>query len=122
MAAHSGKVMLVEDDAAMRSLLKTLLEIEGHPVVSYYEQSNPAGSILDMVRREQPSVVLLDVHLRGISGLDVLREIRSDAGLNAIRVIMSSGMDVKDECMRAGATDFLLKPFMPDELLNRLLD
>lgn len=122
MAAHSGKVMLVEDDAAMRSLLKTLLEIEGHPVVSYYEQSNPAGSILDMVRREQPSVVLLDVHLRGISGLDVLREIRADAGLNAMRVIMSSGMDVKDECMRAGATDFLLKPFMPDELLNRLLD
>lgn len=122
MAAHSGKVMLVEDDAAMRSLLKTLLEIEGHPVVSYYEQSNPAGSILDMVRREQPSVVLLDVHLRGASGLDVLREIRADAGLNAIRVIMSSGMDIKDECMRAGATDFLLKPYMPDELLNRLLD
>lgn len=112
--------MLVEDDASMRMLLKTLLEIEGRTVVSYYEVKNPSGSILEMVRREHPAAVLLDVHLRDASGIDVLRDIRADVSLNDIKVIMSSGMDVKDECMDAGASDFLLKPYMPDELLARL--
>ena len=116
----AGKIMLVEDDASMRMLLKTLLEIEGHSVVSYYEQGKSADSILDMVRNERPTTILLDVHLREISGIDVLREIRADPSLGDIHVIMSSGMDVKDECLRAGATDFLLKPYMPDELLSRL--
>jgi CheY-like chemotaxis protein len=120
MAAESGKIMLVEDDASMRMLLKTLLEIEGHPVVSYYEQKNSAVSILDMVRAEHPAAILLDVHLRDASGIDVLRDIRADTSLDDVKVIMSSGMDVKEECMAAGASYFLLKPYMPDELLSRL--
>lgn len=120
MADQSGKIMLVEDDRSMRNLLRTLLEIEGRTVVSYYEQPRPAGSILDMVRSEHPAVILLDVHLTDVSGIDILRDIRADSSLNDVRVIMSSGMDVKDECLSAGATDFLMKPYMPDELLSRL--
>lgn len=122
MAALIGKVMLVEDDASMRTLLRTLLEIEGHTVVSYYENKNTSNSIVDMVRSEHPAAILIDVHLKNdTSGIDVLREIRADSALNDVRVIMSSGMDMKDECLEAGATDFLMKPYMPDELLSRLV-
>lgn len=122
MAALIGKVMLVEDDASMRTLLRTLLEIEGHTVVSYYENKYTSNSIVDMVRSEHPAAILIDVHLKNdTSGIDVLREIRADSALNDVRVIMSSGMDMKDECLEAGATDFLMKPYMPDELLSRLV-
>lgn len=104
----------------MRRLLTMLLEIDGRQVISYSEKGFASDSILALVRSERPSVILIDVHLRDVSGIDVLRAIRTDPSLRDVRVIMSSGSDVKDECMRAGASDFLMKPFMPDDLLSRL--
>jgi DNA-binding response OmpR family regulator len=120
MAAYPGKIMLIEDDPSMRMLLKALLEIDGRTVVSYYDLSSQAGSILDMVRSEHPAIILMDVYLRDVSGIEVLRDIRADGSLDDVRVIMSSGMDLKNECMEAGAADFLLKPYMPEELFSRL--
>ena len=110
------KVMLIEDDRTMRAILKTLLELEHHAVSSWSGQ--PGDDILSLIRGDLPDVLLLDVHLRYISGLDILRQIRSDTQLCLIRVLMTSGMDLKDQCMEAGADGFLLKPYMPDELIQ----
>jgi DNA-binding response OmpR family regulator len=114
-----NKVMLVEDDASMQSVLRTLLELEGFKVV--IAPDNRSGEeIVDFVRSEQPDVLLLDVHLGKISGIDILRQLRANAQTQKTRIVMTSGMDVKDQCINCGADTFLMKPYMPDELIRKL--
>jgi DNA-binding response OmpR family regulator len=110
------KVMLVEDDRTMRAILKTLLELERFTVAAWNGQAG--ADILAQIRAENPDVLLLDVHLRSASGLDILRQVRTDNEIGGMRVLMTSGMDLKDQCLEAGADAFLLKPYMPDELIQ----
>ncbi len=117
--ATSNKIMLVEDDPTMQAVLRTLLEIEGFQVAQFVHPRD-LDDIVQSIRNASPDVILLDVHLRDISGYDVVQRIRQDAKMGKMRVIMTSGMDVKDQCMAAGADDFLLKPYMPDELMKKL--
>ena len=112
------KVMLVEDDPSMQSLLRTLLELEGFQVS--VPDNKPESELLAAIRAEQPDVILLDVHLRDVSGIEVLRKLRNGDEASKTRVIMTSGMDVRDESFQAGADDFLMKPYMPSELIRKL--
>jgi DNA-binding response OmpR family regulator len=109
------KILIVEDDQMMRSLLQTLLQIEGFEVV--IAQEDQYAHIASMVERERPQLVMMDVNLRSSSGLDMLHEVRSRAALDDVRVLMSSGMDLCTECIAQGADAFILKPFMPDDLI-----
>lgn len=115
----SSKVILVEDDLNMQAVLRTLLEIEGFQV-SLAPAKKHLEDIVQSIHEANPEVILLDVHLNNVSGYDVLQQIRKDPKISKTRVIMSSGMDVKDQCMAAGANDFIMKPYMPDELINKL--
>lgn len=109
------KVFLAEDDQTMVTLLQTLLKIEGYETVSI---DLADGALTDKLKADIPELLLLDVNLPGESGLDVMRAMRADARFANTRVIMASGMSVKDECLASGADDFLLKPYMPDELID----
>lgn len=110
------KILLAEDDITMISLLKTLLKMEGFEVITL----QPDADVPAAVRNENPDVILLDVHLGPQNGLDILDGICNSQDTNATRVVMSSGSNVKEECMRRGAYGFLLKPYMPDELITLL--
>ena len=110
------KVLLVEDDPTMRELLETLLGFEGFEVVSVRDYAHTYERISEV----KPDVVLMDVYLRDSNGLDILDQVRAEEGLNEIRVIMSSGMEHSSECYQKGADDFILKPYMPDELIKRI--
>ena len=106
------KVMIVDDDRTMISLLQTLLELDGFRVVLA-----PRGEmVLPTALAEKPDVILMDVNLAGADGLELLREIRRHAELSGLPVIMSSGMDLGDECKVAGANAFILKPYPPEHL------
>jgi DNA-binding response OmpR family regulator len=107
------KVMLVEDDASMMYLLKTLLTMEGFQVVTL----DISDDVVSKARSENPDVMLMDVHLGGKNGVDVLTQMRKLDDLKEMVVIMSSGMNMEYECRDAGANAFLLKPFMPDDLI-----
>lgn len=109
-------VMLVEDDPTMLSLLRTLLEMEGYQVVELTQ----GDQVLAHLREQKPDLVLLDVHLSELDGIEILKTIRQDQTLAGIRVLMSSGMDFEHTCLRAGADGFILKPYMPDELISRM--
>lgn len=113
------KLMLIEDDDSMKAVLGTLLEIEGYKVVLAPDR-RPMDEILQAVRNARPDVILIDVYLRQVSGFDIIKELRADSELASTRMVMSSGMDVREQCLAAGADDFILKPYMPDELLKRL--
>ena len=110
------KVLLIEDDPTMLSLLETLLEIEGFEV----KIVNDYSSILEHVESESPDLVLMDVHLKEIDGLEVLASLKKDQNLEKIKVIMASGLDYKNQSIQTGANDFIQKPFMPDELVSKI--
>ena len=113
------KVMLIEDDDVMLSLLQTLLEYEGFQTAQL-DGEGTVSEIISRVRREKPELLLLDVHLRQLNGLDLLRKLREDDELKSIRVLVSSGMDLSAQSRMEGADDFILKPYMPDDLVGRI--
>ena len=110
------KVLLAEDDFTMVSLLKTLLKMEGYEVVTV----DPDANVTQEIRAQKPDVLLMDVHLFKQNGLDILDEIRNSEDINGVRVLMSSGSNVKEECMKRGADGFLMKPYMPDDLFAQI--
>jgi DNA-binding response OmpR family regulator len=110
------KVMLIEDDQDMVSLLKMFLDLEGYLVKT--PTNHDIDALLKIIKKEHPEIILVDVNLRQGNGLDLLREIRQRKDIKNIRVIMYSGLDVREQCIQAGADDFILKPFIPDELIK----
>ena len=110
------KVMLAEDDQTMINLLKTLLKMEGFEVIVLDADED----IVKAVSEDCPDVLLMDVHLLNQNGLEILDSIRKSANGCEARIVMTSGLNVKEDCMKRGADGFLLKPFMPDDLISML--
>jgi CheY-like chemotaxis protein len=108
------KILLAEDDPTMVSLLSTLLKMEGIDVMALEANADVPAA----VRKEKPDFVLMDVHIGKQNGLDILETIRKDPQNADVRIVMASGYNVKDQCLERGANHFLLKPFMPDDLLK----
>jgi CheY-like chemotaxis protein len=111
-----AKVLLAEDDFTMVSLLKTLLKMEGFEVTAL----DTGSDVPAQVGHERPDILFLDVHFGNQSGVEIIQAIRKNKDLSDLRVVMTSGMSMQEECMRAGANAFLLKPFSPDDLIRML--
>jgi len=100
----------------MVSLLMTLLKMEGFDVVVLDTHSDVPSA----VSKERPDAILMDVHLGEQSGVKIVEEIRSKPENADVNIIMTSGLNKRDECIKNGANHFILKPFMPDDLLRLL--
>jgi CheY-like chemotaxis protein len=111
------KVLLADDDYTMVALLKTLLGMEGYQVATLLDKP---GDILENIRAAKADILLIDIFLGDRNGVDIVRQIRQTPDLNNIRIIMASGIDKTEECLAAGANEFLLKPYMPNELFEKL--
>lgn len=114
--AVAKKVMVVDDDRTMNSLLKTLLELDGFAVV----MASRGEVVLALALAEKPDAVLMDVRIAEADGLDLLREMRRHPELQTLPVIMCSGMDLEHESQMAGANAFILKPYPPEQLTSTL--
>lgn len=110
----NNTIIVVDDDETFSGLLKTVFELEGYQVVLV---PHP-GEVVPQVRAVRPVLLLMDVHTKKGDTLGVLRELRADESLNNVVIVMTSGMDRSAECLAAGADDFILKPFHPDELIT----
>lgn len=115
------RVMIVDDEIEMTRLLKMLLELEGFTV-----ETTPTGEgALTKSAIQAPDVYMVDYHLHDMSGEELIRKLRVQVALARVPIVVVSGRDVEPEVLRAGATEFMLKPFEPDELiatLKRLTD
>jgi DNA-binding response OmpR family regulator len=109
-----SKIMIVDDDRATSTLLRTLFQIEGYEGLICPRPEE----VLHMIGQAQPDLVLMDVHLADVDSIDILAEIRADRVIGSVPVIMTSGMDVEEKCLAAGASAFMLKPFKPSELMS----
>src|SRR3954452_22349003 len=119
--AHEGlaPVLVVDDDADLRTLLSHLLDVLGHPVA----EAGSGAEGLESARREAPALVLLDVHLPDVSGYEVCRELRDTYG-EQLPIVFLSGARTESydrvSGLLLGADDYVVKPFAPDELLARV--
>jgi DNA-binding response OmpR family regulator len=110
------KILIVDDDRATSTLLRTLFQIEGYEGLICPRPDD----VLDQVKRERPDLILMDVHLAEIDSINILAAIRADKTIGAVPVLMTSGMDVAEKCLNAGASAFILKPFKPSDLLDTI--
>jgi DNA-binding response OmpR family regulator len=103
------KVLIVDDDPSGTQLLATLLKLEGFDAVPLENWVDPIKDI----KQQQPELVIMDVRLRGKSGLDLLAKIRThpDPDLARTPVLMMSVDDHRVESKQAGAEGFVAKPF-----------
>ena len=111
------RVFLAEDDSTMVDLLETLLKLEGFEVVIL---DLATDDLLPVLRDEVPEALVLDVNLPRQNGMEIVRAMRKEDAFKNTRVVMASGMSLGDECLSSGADDFLLKPYMPDDLISIL--
>ncbi len=118
MASH-GKILVVDDEITIRSIIRYFLEAEGFTV---YEVGN-GDEVEAMIAETRPDLVLLDYHMPGKDGIEVLAEMRQCISTKSLPVIMLTAnfeKEVKLEGLKNGANDFLNKPFEEDELLLRV--
>lgn len=116
-----AKVLVVDNDATTVSLLRILLQLDGYAVLD----CGLAFHVLETVSREKPDLILMDVFLTGGDGLALLRHLRADPATARLPVVMTSGMELSEQCAQAGANSFLLKPYSPEQLaatMKRILD
>jgi DNA-binding response OmpR family regulator len=111
---ETGTVLVLDDDKTFTGLLKTVFELEGYQAAI---ASDPTD-LLPAVNQIKPMLLVMDVHAGRGDTVGVLQELKSNETTKTLPVIMTSGMDRRDECLRAGADAFILKPFRPSELLE----
>ena len=111
-----GRVLVVDDDLALAEMLGIVLHNEGLDVVHCADGS----SALAVFRESRPDVVLLDVMLPGIDGIEVCRRIRAESGIPI--VMLTARTDTIDVVvgLESGADDYVSKPFKPQELIARV--
>lgn len=111
------KVLTIDDQGDIRRLIRMALEFQGHEV----SEALNAETGLQMARREKPDVILLDVNMPGMNGVDFCQVLADDPALSSIPVIMLSGVEdeaTRQRALAAGAKVYLTKPFNPMYLLE----
>ena len=121
-ALESGKrkVLLVDDDPDLVEVINKALDDDGRFEVRIAANGFDAGM---MVKEYRPDLIILDVMLPDINGKEVCMRVRADTTLEDVRIICISGMIEEDkiqELKLSGADDFLHKPFMVEELIDRM--
>ncbi len=112
-------VVIADDDPTIISLVKLRLGMARYNVIA----ANDAVAALVMVRAQEPVAVILDVQMPGGGGLSALAKIKSDPRMAKLPVMMLTGErnpETVMEAMNGGASDYMVKPFNPDTLLERL--
>jgi DNA-binding response OmpR family regulator len=113
------KVLVVDDDEAVRTLASWQLESDGFTV----DQAGDGAEALTAIDVDRPDLVVLDLTMPGVGGLDVLRRVRTAAATETLPVIVLSGRSGETDRivgLDLGADDYLVKPFSPGELAARV--
>jgi DNA-binding response OmpR family regulator len=116
MATMPHRILLVEDDATLRETVAYNLRNQGYEVLTAAD----GYAALAVARREQPDLLLLDVMLPGIDGLEVCRILRKESGLPILMLTARAEEIDRVVGLEMGADDYLTKPFSMRELLARV--
>ncbi len=112
----SAKILVVEDEERIRQFLQRGLTYEGYRV----DAAADGQEALDLARDEPPDLVLLDIMLPGLDGVEVCRRLRSASEVPILMLTAKEAIEDRVAGLDAGADDYLVKPFAFDELLARV--
>jgi len=113
------KIAVIEDEADIREVIEHNLSREGYEV----RAADDGDKGLQLVRRESPNLVLLDLMLPGLDGLEICRELKTGDSTRAIPIIMVTAKGEESDIVLGlgiGADDYVIKPFSPKELVARV--
>lgn len=111
------KILIVDDEPDIAMILKLHLEDAGYQTI----WAADGDAALDLIHSNVFPLVLMDIRMPGISGLDVLKQLRGEGVDTSVIMMTAHGNeDLAVECMQAGATDYVTKPFQHDNLLQRI--
>ena len=113
---HNGKamVLVVDDDIRILNFIRLRLRLAGYNVIT----ATDGEEALKLIDSKKPSIMLLDVVMAPMDGFEVLRRLRMVSELPVIA--MSAHSSTAAEAISLGASDFMSKPFQPDELVKRI--
>lgn len=114
-----AKILVADDDDLLCEVLRFKLENMGHTVLVVTD----GATALSSARNEDFDVLILDSMMPALSGMEVLQSLKSDPATSKLPVIMLTARRSEDDvvrALRAGAADYLTKPFMPEELALRI--
>lgn len=114
------KIAIIEDDAGIRTILRLALKGAGFPEI---HEADRGDTGLDLVLRERPALVLLDLMLPGLDGLAVCRRIRETPSVAKTPIVMLTAKTAEDDIVRGlqlGADDYVTKPFSKAVLIERV--
>ena len=112
----SARILVVEDEDRIRQFLQRGLTFEGYRV----ESAADGQEALELAREEPPDLVLLDIMLPGMDGVEVCRRLRSASEVPILMLTAKEAIEDRVAGLDAGADDYLVKPFAFDELLARV--
>jgi len=112
----SRKILVVEDEKKLVELIKLYLEKDGYQVLVAYD----GRQALELARQKQPDLIVLDLMLPEIDGLDVCRILRAESEIPIIMLTAKTTEEDKLLGLDLGADDYITKPFSPRELLARV--
>jgi len=112
----SARILIVDDDPQIRRVLRTALVAQGYEVAD----TRNGEEALEKLRDEKIDLVILDVNMPGMSGMETCREIRSTSDIPIIMLTVRDAEPDKVEALDAGADDYITKPFGSPELLARI--
>jgi putative two-component system response regulator len=115
----SGKILIVDDDAANRNLMGEFLRVHGYEVI----MAGDGQTALEQFEQSQPDLVLLDVIMPRVGGLEVCSRLKADPDSRLTPVVLVTGLSATEDRVRGlevGADDFLTKPLDSSELLARI--
>src|SRR5689334_22627719 len=116
-APSRGEIFVVDDDPAVRDTLSLVLSAAGYQVICFAD----GAALLAVARSRTPAAILLDVHIPGKSGLDILRELHGEDYPAPIFMISGQGdIAMAVSAIKNGALDFIEKPFRGSEIVARL--
>jgi two-component system KDP operon response regulator KdpE len=112
----TGRILVVDDDPQIRRVMRVTLTAQGYEV----DDAKDGHSALEKLRDPRFDLVLLDVNMPGLSGLETCREIRSGSDIAIIMLTVRDDESDKVQALDAGADDYVTKPFRTPELLARI--
>ena len=119
MPATPVTVLVVEDDPVILRLLEVNFELEGFRVLTAHDGEEGIG----LIRSERPDVIISDIMMPNVSGIELVKAVKGDAELSSTPIILLSAkaqsVDLKDG-IDAGADDYITKPFEPLDLVDRV--
>ncbi len=113
---NAATILVVDDEPQIRRVLRTTLASRGYVIVD--AKTGEEG--IELVRKERPDLVLLDVNMPGMGGIEACREIRRGSTAPIIMLTVRNGERDKVAALDAGADDYVVKPFGIEELLARV--